>query len=262
MLAAGLWRDGRCERMVQLSVPGTAARRSLVESLHDATPAERASALVAAAVGELGSLAPPTPGELGELCVGDRDRILLALRRELAGEQLECVCPCACGETLVIGLSIDALLDAVADEPLPLERETGGLRVRAATGADLEHVASRAIDGGAEAVRELLARCILEPADAGVEALEQASELLEQLDPAAEILLRGACPACGGEVVALLDPGAYLWTELERWQTRLELEIHVLASRYHWSESEIVALAPARRSRYLELLEADPVAVR
>jgi len=31
--------------------------------------------------------------------------------------------------------------------------------------------------------------------------------------------------------------------------------VHALASRYGWTEREILAVAPARRARYLELID-------
>lgn len=261
-LAAGLWRAGRCQRSVQLRVPEAAARRALVDELGDATPAARVTGLLAAAVDAIGDIEDPTAEDVRGLRVGDRDRIVLALRRALSGDELECVCPCTCGETLELTLSIGELLAGAAADPLPPTAAAplaagGTLRVRAASGADQERAAERARTDPEGAVRELVAGCIVErgeePEPDG-DVLALASELLERLDPGAEILLRGACPACGAELVALLDPGSYLWTELERWNEALDLEIHLLASHYHWSEGEIVALAPARRARYLELV--------
>ena len=141
------------------------------------------------------------------------------------------------------------------------------VRVRAASGADHERAARRALDDPDAAVRELLEQCVLEahaPDGAACrpddELLGLAAGLLEELDPGAEIVLRGVCPACREAVVAVLDPGSYLWAELAQWRARLEFEVHVLASVYHWSEAEIVALAPARRARYIELVDEHPEA--
>src|SRR5438309_74995 len=99
MLAAGLWRKGRCLRTVRLAVLDAEAQRVLVDSHATALPAHRVTALVARAVDALDD----EPFEIGDaraLTIGDRDRVVLALRRTLAGDTMECVCECACGETL------------------------------------------------------------------------------------------------------------------------------------------------------------------
>lgn len=246
-LASGLWRDGRLLRTARISQLDAEAQRGLIDSLAAALPASRVSGLVAAGVEALDE-AEFGLDEARALTVGDRDRVLLALRSLLAGDEMDCVCECACGETLEIEVSIRALLGEAAGEPVP--REAGG--VRAVTGADHERAALRAVDDPAAAADELVRGCMLEGDD-----VEAAARRLEALDPGAEILLRGTCPACGSDVVAALDPGAYLWTELEHWRARLELDVHTLASHYHWSEEEIVSLDPQRRGRYIELIDAE-----
>lgn len=247
-LASGLRRDGRFLRAVRIARLDAEAQRTLVDSLAAAVPARRNSGLVAAAVESLDDGRSFGLDEARALTVGDRDRILLGLRAALVGDAMECVCECACGETLDIGVSVAALLDHVPGAPAPLE--AGG--VRAITGADHERAALRALEDPDAAADELVRGCMLDGDD-----LDAAARLLEELDPGAEIVLRGTCPACGSEVVAALDPGAYLWTELEHRRARLELDVHTLASRYHWSEAEIVALDPERRARYIELIAAE-----
>jgi hypothetical protein len=242
-LVSGLWRDGRCVREVRLTELDAVAQRELVDALADALPAQRVTGLVARAVESFG------PDDARALTIGDRDRVVLALRRRLVGDAMECVCDCACGQTLELMVSVEALLGNAPNEPPPLEADGA----RAATGADHERAAVRALEDPAAAAHELVRGCMLEGDD-----VDAAARRLEQLDPGAEILLRGTCPACGAELVAALDPGAYLWTELEHRRARLELDVHTLASHYHWSEAEIVALDPRRRSRYIELIGADP----
>ncbi len=269
-LGGGLWRRGRCERSVRLVVPDAPARWTLLEELRDALPADRVTVLLAATVAEIGELSAPQLDDVRELAIGDRDRIVLALRARLVGDELECLCSCSCGETLELIVSVSGLLAASYDEPVVLEAQATApsgarVRVRAATGADHERAARRALDDPDAAARELVECCVVDahaPDGAACmpddELLGLASGLLEELDPGAEIALRGVCPACRETVVAVLDPGSYLWAELAHWRARLELEVHVLASVYHWSEAEIVALAPARRTRYIELVDEYP----
>jgi hypothetical protein len=249
-LASGLWRDGRCLREVRIAQLDAEARRALVDSLAAAVPARRVSGLVASAVESLDDIEPFGLDEARALTVGDRDRIVLALRAALVGDAMECLCECACGETLELTVSVSALLGKAADEPAPIEASG----VRAATGVDHERAALRALEDPDAAAYELVRSCMVEGSSDDVDA---AARLLEELDPGAEILLRGTCPACAAEVVAALDPGAYLWTELEHGRAQLELDVHTLASHYHWSEAEIVALDPRRRTRYIELIAAE-----
>jgi hypothetical protein len=266
-LAGGLWRNGRSQRTVRLGVPDASQRWTLLESLRDSPPASRVTGLLAATVMKIGELPDPRPDDVRALAIGDRDRIVLALRARLIGDELECVCSCECGETLELNVSIGALLDPLDDEPAVLEAQATApsgahVRVRAATGADHEHAARHAREDPGAAARELVERCVLgthgpDGASCALddELLGVASTLLEELDPGAEIVLRGDCPACGESVPAVLDPSAYLWAELEQWRAQLELEVHVLASVYHWSEAQIVALDPGRRARYIELID-------
>lgn len=266
-LAGGLWREGRSQRSVRLGIPDASERWQLLETLRDSPPAGRVTGLLAATVAQIGELSAPQPDDVRALAIGDRDRIVLALRARLIGDELECLCSCACGETLELFLSVGDLLGTVDSEPAVLEAQATApsgarVRVRPATGADHEQAARRALEDPGAAARELVERCVLDASgpDGRACTLDDeltgvASSLLEQLDPAAEIMLRGTCPACGGTVLAVLDPGAYLWAELEQWRARLEFDVHLLASVYHWSEAEIVALEPGRRARYIELID-------
>jgi hypothetical protein len=73
-------------------------------------------------------------------------------------------------------------------------------------------------------------------------------------DPLAEIVLELECPDCGAAWSAPFDIVRFLWSEVEAWVMRILDEVHVLASRYGWSEAEILALSPQRRQHYRELI--------
>ena len=268
-LAAGLRRDGRSHRRAVLRPIGADETRDLLEREADALPAERTTALLATAVVALGDLSPVTEEDIRELPVGDRDRLVLTLRSLLHGDALTCVFSCAhegCGETLELELDVATLLGG---EPAAAPREAAAttadqvrVRVRAATGRDHERAAQRALSDQQAAARELLAACVIDargPSGAAVDLDDEvaacADTLLAQLDPGAELLLEGDCAACGEPVAATFDATAHLWVELEQRRALLEHEVHRLALHYHWSEREIVALAPARRARYLAQLD-------
>lgn len=268
-LGRGLMRDGHRHRMALLRAPEVEERRGLLDRSADALPAERATALLGLALVAVGDVQPVTPDDVRALTIGDRARLTLALRRLLHGDALECVFACACGERLELTVDVGEVLGAGAgacarDEAAATAPDGRAVRVRAASGADHERASRRALSDPDAAARELLQACIVdvrdgagEPAPVDDAVLELAEPLLAAVDPQAEILLAGECPACGESVTAALDPIAHLWAELEQRHALLEHEIHVLALHYHWSEHEIVALAPRRRARYIAALERE-----
>ncbi|MBP2477016.1 hypothetical protein JOF53_005888 [Crossiella equi] len=192
--------------------------------------------------------------------VGDRDRALFALRRELFGEALcgRLTCP-DCGEELEFDFAASAVATSVARDPEPVRHGRWLVRWRPPTPADLLHAAR----AGRDARRELLRRCVLgaerdgeavPPDRLPPEVQAEVAEAAAEADPAAEVLLSVPCVGCGGRVRALLDIGAYLWAELDSWARGLLTEVHVLAGAYGWTEPEVLALSPTRRRHYLELV--------
>jgi hypothetical protein len=67
--------------------------------------------------------------------------------------------------------------------------------------------------------------------------------------------VQATCPDCGGRLDCSLDVVSFVLEEIRRRARRLLREVHVIASAYHWSESEILALPEERRRRYLSLIE-------
>jgi hypothetical protein len=113
--------------------------------------------------------------------------------------------------------------------------------------------------GTAEAARRvLLERCLTTAGGAAGEPppahlMTRLMDLAAAADPQADVRLALDCPACGAAWQAPFDIGAFLWTRLQAEALRLLGEVHELAAAYSWSEQEILALSPARRSTYLEL---------
>lgn len=271
-LAAGLWRAGRRHRRAVLRELDPKERSELLERCASELPAERVTALLAQSLVAIGEVTPVDAEDVRQLSIGDRDRLVLTLRRLLHGQELRCVFDCGCGETLELELEVGTLLD---DQPPVCPRQASAvtaakveIQVRAATGDDHERAARRALADPQAAAADLLEACVTsargpdgeEVAIAG-EVAARAEALVAELDPGAELLLAGECPACGERVAARFDPITHLWAELEQRRAQLEYEVHVLALHYHWSEQEIVELSPARRARYLTRLDRE-LAVR
>lgn len=189
----------------------------------------------------------------GDLTVGDREALLLQLRRLTYGDALTLVADCgACHEPMDLDLSIGQLL-AVSVPESSAEHELDGFAFRLPTGRDQEAVAYAALDDPEAAAAALMARCLLsgQPDDETIGAI---AARMEELDPLAEIALQLSCPACQVTSAVVLDTGNLVRTELIAGQAALDASVHLLALHYHWTEQDIFDLPVSRRRRYVELL--------
>ena len=207
----------------------------------------------------------PEREPLGALSLGERDRLLLQLHAAWCGDGIEAVDACPnCAEKVEISLSARALLDeAPAPGPTHFTLEGTTVRFRPMCTDDLL-TAADAPDADA-AARVLRRRCVLElsrpegplPVDAMDDALvAELSRRLDEADPLAEILLELDCPACGQRWPSVLEIGEHVFAAVARQARQALGEVHALASRYGWSEAEILDLSPARRRWYLAAMSA------
>jgi len=202
------------------------------------------------------------PGHRAALPLGERDRLLLALRASTFGSEapVRAACP-GCGSELEAGFDLRRLLEAVpgGDDPFAggtFRHANRDFRYRPPGSADLLAAMAAGADGGLR----LLARCIENDGDdapydeAGVRRAFAAA--VADADPLVEVELELACAGCGHSWSEIFDVVAYFWREIEAHARRLFLEIHALASAYGWSEEQILALSPARRRVYLGMVTA------
>jgi hypothetical protein len=250
-LPTGLWVDGRRRQDAALRPPTGDDETFLLEEAEGLSPARRTTALLARCVVRLGPYEPPEPEHVRSLTAGDREALLLHLHRLAYGERLDCLLACPdpeCGERLDLELRVGDLLLAPYEEARA-EHEADGVRFRVPSGGDLEAAADHAAAGLDAAELVLLERCVLEGRPD--EALD---DLLGELDPQADLRLDMTCPACGRAFSVAFDAGDFLARELARDADALLREIHLLALHYHWPESELRAMPPRRRRRYLAVL--------
>jgi hypothetical protein len=163
-------------------------------------------------------------------------------------------CP-RCREKLEFQMDSRPLTEA--PEPSPEGPVTvNGRLFRLPTSRDLAR-AVREPELGLAAMR-LLESCHLQggSSESSVEDLEDAGEQMARADPLAEIRLTFHCSNCGHEWEETLDLGAFVWAKIETLAKRLLREVHALASAYGWIENEILSLSEARRSFYLQMVEA------
>lgn len=166
-------------------------------------------------------------------------------------------CP-TCAEAFEFELQLAALV-AVAGEREPIRVCLGqdtDVVLRRPTGDDLRRWRSAHPTTRAEARRLMLDSLLLEgrvrPEDEA-----RLSSAVAASDPLVALSVACDCPACGdaSEVPVDLDDTAL--ARLAARQGALLREVHCLASRYGWSEAQVMALPPARRARYLALIEAS-----
>jgi hypothetical protein len=223
-------------------------------------PARRTTALLARCLERLGPLEVPVPPDaVAALTVGDREALLLHLRRISIGERLDAGLACPhCAEAMDLDLLVGDLLVAPYDAwPDHHEAVVGGrtTRFRLPTGADQEAVAPAALDDPRAAAALLLARCVEGEVTPAV--TEAVPALMAELDPQAEIVLDAECAACGGRLSAPFDTGDYLYQEVLVSRHGLLRQVHTLALNYGWSERDILALPARKRAAYIGLIAEE-----
>lgn len=196
------------------------------------------------------------PDQLAHLPLGAVNEALLLLRRALFGPRVQAQVACErCGEALEIVLSVDELLPASqGTAPTPILR-LEGFELRLPDSTDLASVAGMA-DAQAAAA-QLLERCCLPRspgADLSDEIRAYTEAWLEASDPMADLRLKLNCEACGHERTAALDPASLLWDEVQRSAHHILAQVHALARAYGWTEPQVLALTPQRRSIYLDMV--------
>lgn len=221
-------------------------------------PIDRALMLLAAACPNSSSDA------LAGLSISQRDASLLELRICAFGSELDglVICP-RCGDRLEMNLDTSAMRSASTLVPVPevaLTIQGMELCLRPPTSDDLRAVADLEMDA---MQKQLVERCLVEARydNHAVSASQLPPEVLDgvmdgmadadpRLDPQVDI----ACPVCGHRWQEMFDIVSFFWTEIDAWARRVLSEVHTLAAAYGWKESDILALSPARRQLYLEMV--------
>jgi hypothetical protein len=214
-------------------------------------PAERALTLLEAAV-------PGKPRRrLARYSIGRRDSCLLDLRQRTFPGELNAFAECPrCAEPLEYSLNAAELRERAGGtgRPKPVEADGLTLELRLPDGIDFAHAARAS---SVDEARQRLARCCI--SGAAVEelpepVLAEVAAHLAEADPGADLLIDLECPACAERWQVVFDIASYLWEELRVLARRLMAEVHELARAYAWSERDILAMSPARRRFYLEMV--------
>jgi hypothetical protein len=177
----------------------------------------------------------------GSWPVERRDAALLDLRAARFGPRLALLAACpACGE------QIEAALEVADVRPVERALAADGRTFRSPALDDLRDAAACADPGEARAL--LTTRCLVSGDPDG------AAEAFAAALAAAERLVGLACPTCEATSEAPFDAGAFVLAEARAEAGRIIDEVHELAVAYGWTEADVLALSPRRRSSYLRLV--------
>ena len=199
-----------------------------------------------------------------DLPVGARDAALTEHFIRRYGPRAEAVADCPrCVEKLELDAPLEEFVAQAPASPAsqPAEFAVNGriVAMRTPTAGDLAALGRLlSADEAAEAQSALLRRCLVSGGplrgEEEAEAAEKLAEIVAERDPLANITLDLACPACGARWSAGFDIVEFLWRRLETSAAALMRDIHCIARAYGWNEGEILALPPARRRRYVEMI--------
>ena len=236
-----------------MNAPEAGTLVELWERGADSSPARRGLLLLELA------LPDAAPGDQARISIGHRDSCLIDLREQLFGGGVQAVCACAqCGETIAIDFELDQIRapHAAPDSVIAIRAGGRSLRFRLPNSTDLIALEQERDFEAAE--RQLLSRCLIErrvgDGERAQAALDRVSLVLGDADPQAQLMLDIGCPACGEKQAAPFDIVGHLWTEIADVVMGVLEEVDLLASRYGWSEADILEMGPARRRAYLDLI--------
>lgn len=264
-LPGGLWHKGKLHREFAFKPLTGAVELALAEaSLQTASMPEAVTGALAAALQHLNHLEAP-PALIDALSVADRQFLVQQLAGWLEMDEVWMTAVCVrCGEPFDFMLRFSELPVKAAGTGYPFAQvatSRGRACWRVPTGADQKAVA--AVSEEQDAERVLMERCLMEISghDAGQTAQwvaelldddwQQVEASLEAVAPEITTAVQVSCPACSQNSQVTIDP--YLC--LQRRQEAISADIHTIASTYHWSEAEILALPKKRRQRYLRLID-------
>ncbi|NQV33161.1 MAG: hypothetical protein HQ515_10730 [Phycisphaeraceae bacterium] len=260
VLPGGLARNGCIERRARFHALTGRMEQSLIELERGLDRPLYVTAVLGATLKSIGKQ-PADVACVADLCVADRQYLMLRLAAMLNGEQMWLKVTCAhCASPFDVEVRRCDLPVKEAGQEFPtvtLQTEAWEVDIRVPTGADQANIGDQSEE---EAMHQLLQDCILSvngsPPEKGfinslsATDIEAIDEALDEASPAVCNQLRVTCPECAREQYADLDH--YVPAEMNR-HTFYD-EVHTLASHYHWSESAILDLPQARRRLYLDLI--------
>jgi hypothetical protein len=238
-------------------------------------------------VDRIGSITEIDSDILRQLCVADRQYLLLMLRQLTFGDRVQATLPCpwpGCGENVDLDFNISdiplTLCSYQANYHLELEpdlcvdilalADTAPVTVvyRLPNGGDQEAVLKANRNNGSRALSQLFSRCIVRigsvenPTEEFIRSLpaqlrKRIEEDMESHAPNLDLTMEAHCPGCQRNFTAPFELQDFFFGEIKFGTQLLFREVHYLAFHYHWSENEILAMPRSRRRQYIEILSDE-----
>lgn len=272
VLPGGIWSEGKRYQEVEVRALTGNDQEYLKSACKIHGQAEWSTLTLTRCIKRIGPFNTITPDLVKTLTLGDREAMLLHIRRMTFGDKLNCVINCTnetCEGQIGIDINISDLLLPSYSHTLEQYQKTINsngdnyiVDFRLPTGHDQEEIARKAKENTEAATIQLIQSCILKININGKErakiipslVYDEVFNSIDQLDPQAEIGFRITCPECNTEFNTILDTGIYFRNELKYNLNELYNEIHFLAYHYHWSEQQIMAMSTGKRHLYCDLL--------
>ena len=202
-----------------------------------------------------------------DLPLSKRIEALLAIATSGGVENLTLQFRCSrqtCAELIEVELSMEEIVQL---QP-PDEHDTG-FRIpvngtdcffRKPTGSDQLHWLEASFADEDEAAAAMIRTLWVSPPEPELpldpKNIETIDEGMKEMDPLVHFNITVCCPLCSEKSACAVDLEDFLLRRLHKVQQGLLYDIHCLASSYHWSEGQILALSPRRRAYYLSLIDS------
>ena len=208
-----------------------------------------------------------------KMTIGDRVYIILYLRMITFGDTIPIDLQCDSCKNL---MSVDLFIRAIINNSLSTKNNNHHeyvsnihtdniyykikfsdfeVKLRLLNGMDQENISLNGINE-----TELMESCIINLDSIGREKLadkdfrSKINSVFSELDPLSDILLTIVCPTCNNSFKIPFIVEDFFFKEIKSRSSNLEIEVHLLALYYHWSESDILSLPISKRKRYLQLV--------
>ena len=260
ILPGGLLQNGSVERQASFHPLTGSIEQACIGSAAEFDRPHYVTAVLDSVLDRIGNR-PADIRRVADLCVADRQYLMLRLAAMLAGEQMWLKVDCRhCQVLFDVDVQRCDLPVKPAGQGFPfvsIQIKDWELEARVPTGADQACIVQKPEQ---QAMRQLLQDCICsvngEPPGANFigelceSDIEQIDNALDDLSPAVCNQLLVTCPECGREQQAELDHYDLGYLDGSGFYD----EVHMLASHYHWSEAAILDLPQAKRRLYLGLI--------
>jgi hypothetical protein len=211
-------------------------------------PIDRALTVVAAFTGLPTSV-------LADRTIGERDAVLLEIRRLLAGDRIAALTNCQkCAEPNEFRLDAGALPRTERSQDaatISVRTQDRSVRARLPTSRDLAAVVE--CDDADVAARTLIARCLIDQVELDSALAGLIEDRMAEVEGLAGLEISFTCSACDAANRVPFDIASFVWSELDTRMRRLLDDVDALAFAYGWAEADILALSDRRRALYVEL---------